>query len=75
MSRDKIERNSYVNVRIGIPESVFVGTKGENPYSEVIDDFRNAKKIRVLTYSIWTEKANDGVKYKQVAGQEDFDRF
>lgn len=24
---------------------------------------------------MWTEKANDGVNYKQIATQEDFDKF
>ena len=28
-----------------------------------------------LVLDMWTEKANDGVKYQQVASQEDFDRF
>ncbi|MCH3955480.1 MAG: hypothetical protein LKE44_09850 [Eubacterium sp.] len=28
-----------------------------------------------LVLDIWTEKANDGVKYKRLATQEDFDRF
>ena len=28
-----------------------------------------------LVLDMWTEKANDGVKYRQIATQEDFDRF
>jgi hypothetical protein len=28
-----------------------------------------------LVLDIWTEKANDGVKYRRLATQEDFDRF
>lgn len=28
-----------------------------------------------LVLDIWTEKANDGVKYRRLAMQEDFDRF
>ena len=28
-----------------------------------------------LVSDMWTEKANDGVKYKRVAAQEDFDKF
>ncbi len=28
-----------------------------------------------LVLDIWTEKGNDNVKYKKVAGQEEFDRF
>lgn len=28
-----------------------------------------------LVIDMWTEKANDGVKYKRVATQEDFDEF
>jgi len=28
-----------------------------------------------LVIDMWTEKANDGVKYKKVASQEDFDAF
>ncbi len=28
-----------------------------------------------LVLDMWTEKANDGVKYKRVATQEDFDKF
>jgi hypothetical protein len=28
-----------------------------------------------LVLDIWTEKANDDVKYDQIATQEDFDRF
>lgn len=28
-----------------------------------------------LVIDMWTEKANDGVKYKKVATQEDFDKF
>lgn len=28
-----------------------------------------------LVLDIWTEKSNDNVKYKKVAGQEEFDRF
>ncbi len=28
-----------------------------------------------LVIDMWTEKANDGVKYKKVASQEDFDKF
>ena len=28
-----------------------------------------------LVLDMWTEKANDGVKYRQVATQEHFDRF
>jgi hypothetical protein len=28
-----------------------------------------------LVLDIWTEKANDDVKYRRLATQEDFDRF
>ena len=28
-----------------------------------------------LVLDIWTEKTNDGVKYRQLATQEEFDRF
>lgn len=28
-----------------------------------------------LVIDMWTEKANDGVKYKRLASQEDFDKF
>jgi hypothetical protein len=28
-----------------------------------------------LVLDIWTEKANDGVRYRRLATQEDFDRF
>lgn len=28
-----------------------------------------------LVLDIWTERSNDDVKYKQVAGQEEFDKF
>ena len=28
-----------------------------------------------LVLDMWTEKANDGVKYNRVATQEDFDKF
>lgn len=28
-----------------------------------------------LVIDMWTEKANDSVKYKKVATQEDFDKF
>lgn len=28
-----------------------------------------------MVLDIWTEKANDGVKYKKIAGQSEFDRF
>lgn len=28
-----------------------------------------------LVLDIWTEKNNDGVKYRRMATQEDFDRF
>ena len=28
-----------------------------------------------LVLDIWTEKGNDGVTYKRVAGQEEFDLF
>lgn len=28
-----------------------------------------------LVIDMWTEKANDGVKYRKVATQEDFDKF
>ena len=28
-----------------------------------------------LVLDMWTEKTNDGVKYRQIATQEDFDRF
>ena len=28
-----------------------------------------------LVLDMWTEKANDGVKYRQIADQRDFDRF
>lgn len=28
-----------------------------------------------LVLDLWTEKANDGVKYKRIAGQEDFDQI
>ncbi len=28
-----------------------------------------------LVLDIWSEKANDSVKYQQVATQEDFDKF
>ena len=28
-----------------------------------------------LVLDIWTEKANDGVKYRKVAGQAEFDKF
>lgn len=28
-----------------------------------------------MVMDIWTEKANDSVKYEQIATQEDFDKF
>lgn len=28
-----------------------------------------------LVLDMWTEKGNDGVKYKRIATQEDFDKF
>lgn len=28
-----------------------------------------------LVIDLWTERANDGVKYNRVATQEDFDKF
>lgn len=28
-----------------------------------------------LLIDMWTEKANDGVKYRKIATQEDFDKF
>lgn len=28
-----------------------------------------------MVMDIWTEKANDDVKYEQIATQEDFDKF
>ena len=28
-----------------------------------------------LVLDMWTEKSNDGVKYKRLATQEDFDKF
>lgn len=28
-----------------------------------------------MILDIWTEKANDSVKYKKVAGQSEFDKF
>ena len=28
-----------------------------------------------LVLDMWTEKANDGVKYQRIATQEEFDRF
>jgi hypothetical protein len=28
-----------------------------------------------LVLDIWTEKANDGVNYRRIADQSDFDRF
>lgn len=28
-----------------------------------------------LVLDIWSEKSNDSVKYKQVASQDDFDKF
>ena len=28
-----------------------------------------------LVLDMWTEKANDGVKYKRIADQSDFDKF
>lgn len=28
-----------------------------------------------MVLDIWTEKANDSVKYKKVAGQSEFDKF
>ena len=28
-----------------------------------------------LVLDIWTEKNNDGVKYRRIATQEDFDKF
>ena len=28
-----------------------------------------------LVIDMWTEKANDSVKYKRLASQEDFDKF
>ena len=28
-----------------------------------------------MAMDIWTEKANDDVKYQQIATQEDFDKF
>ena len=28
-----------------------------------------------MVLDMWTEKANDGVKYSKVAGQAEFDRF
>ena len=29
----------------------------------------------VLVIDMWTEKANDGVKYNKIATQDDFDKF
>ena len=28
-----------------------------------------------LVLDMWTEKANDGVKYRRIADQDDFDKF
>ena len=28
-----------------------------------------------LILDVWTERANDSVEYKRIAGQEDFDKF
>ncbi len=28
-----------------------------------------------MVLDIWTEKSNDSVKYKKVAGQDEFDKF
>ncbi|KWZ73660.1 hypothetical protein HMPREF3214_01117 [Alloscardovia omnicolens] len=37
---------------------------------------RDSDEVTIgLVLDIWAEKANDSVRYKQVAGQEEFDRF
>ena len=28
-----------------------------------------------VVFDMWTEKANDGVKYRRIADQSDFDKF
>ena len=33
------------------------------------------RDLDLLVLDIWTEKSNDGVKYRRVAEQTDFDRF
>lgn len=39
-------------------------------------DSRNLDLLTIgLVLDMWTEKANDGVKYRRIADQSDFDRF
>ena len=57
---------------------------GENLVTDVTSKKRLAEVISIrdldlltigLVLDMWTEKANDGVKYKRLATQEDFDKF
>lgn len=72
-----------------IPGAVSISLDAEGEYSpfyaEGIVYYRNVTNngysgdLDLLTIGlvldIWTEKGNDNVKYKKVAGQEEFDKF
>ena len=42
-----------------IHNTKFIGTKFSNGYEEIINDFQNAKQIRILTYGV---PSNDSAK-------------
>lgn len=45
--------NNEAEINVEIPEitAMFVGTKGKYGFAQVVDDFPNAKEVRILTYS------------------------
>lgn len=43
---------------------------------EIVISIRDLDLLTIgMVMDIWTEKANDDVKYQQIATQEDFDKF
>ena len=51
----------------------------ENDHSTVLSALHGDRDFSLLTIGVvldmWTEKANDGVKYRRIAEQSDFDKF
>ena len=56
----------------GLPSFNMVGFMS----SEVGISIRDLDLLTIgLVLDMWTEKANDGVKYRRIADQSDFDKF
>ena len=50
-----------------------------NDHATVPSALHGVRDLDLLTIGVvldmWTEKANDGVKYRRIADQSDFDKF